>query len=459
MLFSTLTARDFNGTVIPNLASSWAEKSASEYTLTIRDDATCADGTKITPSIVAASLAYFADNDNNAHPSATLVFGLGKTTITGDNTAKTVSITLAQPNSDFLAALSVSQSGIICPAGLADRTGLAAGSVKGAFSGPYTLGATKPGVEYAYDLRPDFRQWVNYTTPLAGAPARKIVFGIRTDPSTTANKLLSGDLDIGSATGDTIGRFAGRSDYHQARIITANVYVAFNETPGRYFADRPAARKAVAQAIDRAAFNKVFSNGLSPIFNSVVPAEYKCALDDASLIPAPNPVLAAAALRGARVKFPASTGFGDQGKGAEYVQKVLTDAGAVVDLDKSDNATWATTVQNPRSDWDLTLMGDVNALKLISASLTRVIGPGYRVDGRNMTASKNPEGEAAVAAGQRATDPIEQCRQYGIAQRSVLTRQDVIPLAGTASSLVSVPDVTIAAPVGAVNYATIRVAG
>src|SRR5437868_8814547 len=34
---------------------------------------------------------------------------------------------------------SLPQAGIVCPAGLADLPGLAAGSVAGAFSGPYTL--------------------------------------------------------------------------------------------------------------------------------------------------------------------------------------------------------------------------------------------------------------------------------------------------------------------------------
>ncbi|MET9259559.1 ABC transporter substrate-binding protein [Amycolatopsis sp. NPDC004079] len=458
LLFSTLTARDFDGTIIPNLASGWSARSASEYSLTIRDDAVCADGTKITPAVVAASLAYYADNGNDAHPSAAPVFGLGKTTITADDAARTVSITLGRPNSEFLAALSVPQAGIICPAGLADKAGLAAGSVRGAFSGPYTLGSAKPGAEYSYDLRPGFTQWVKYAKILPGVPPGRIVFGIRADPSTTASKLLSGGLDIGSATGDTIRRFAGRSDYNRVNLIIASVYVAFNETPGRYFAGKPEARKAVAQAIDRAAFTMIFSNDLSPIFNSVIPRDYKCALEDPSLVPAPDPAAAAAVLRGATVKFPASMGFGDRGKGADYLQKALTGAGAAVELTKHDNASWVATIQNAQADWDMTLMSDVNALNLMSPSLTRVIGPSYQAGGRNVTASKNPDGEAAVAASQSATDPRERCRQFKIAQRSVLSRQDVVPLAGIASSLVSVPDVTIEAPAGSANYATIRLA-
>ncbi|GAA1033612.1 MULTISPECIES: hypothetical protein [Amycolatopsis] len=48
-------------------------------------------------------------------------------------------MTLAQPNSDFPAALSIPQAGIICPAGLADKAALAAGPAKGAFSAPYAL--------------------------------------------------------------------------------------------------------------------------------------------------------------------------------------------------------------------------------------------------------------------------------------------------------------------------------
>ncbi|MET9259529.1 ABC transporter substrate-binding protein [Amycolatopsis sp. NPDC004079] len=459
LLFATLTDRDLDGTTIPGLASGWETRSASDYLLTIRRDATCADGTKITPTAVANSLNYYADKTTTPpHPSASQVFGTGKPTITADDAAGTVTVTLAQPNSDFPAALSIPQAGIICPAGLADKAALAAGSAKGAFSGPYTLGRVKPAVEYTYDLRPDYIAWPRYSAPLAGVPSAKLVFGISTDPSTTANKLLSGDLDLGAVTGDTLDRFAGRGDYHQAKITSANVYIAFNEAPGHYFAGKPEARKAVAQAIDRTVFNKVFSNNASPVFNSVVPKTYACALDDPSLVPVQDPSAAAAALKGAIIRFPASLSFGDKGKGAEYIQKALDDAGATVNLKKIDNATWATTIQQPEADWDMTLMGDVNAASLTSISLSKVIGPGYQSGGINLTASDNPEGLAALAAGRAATDPQQRCAHYQAAQKSVLDRQDVVPLAGVALSLVTAPDVTVATPGHSIrNYFTLRV--
>ena len=110
-----------------------------------RTDATCADGTEITPTIVADSLNYFADPETRNN-FAKLVFGPERPTITADDAARTVTIDLAQPWSEVLRGLTLAQTGIICPAGLADLDGLAEGAVEGAFSGPWTLTDAQHGV-------------------------------------------------------------------------------------------------------------------------------------------------------------------------------------------------------------------------------------------------------------------------------------------------------------------------
>ncbi|MEO6958340.1 MAG: ABC transporter substrate-binding protein, partial [Antricoccus sp.] len=319
LIFDTLLHRDNDGSLIAGIASSWKAESASDYSLTIRKDATCADGTKITPTVVANSLKYFADNKAGDRLFAALLFGKGAPTITPDDAASTVTIQTAAPYANLLPGLTIAQSGIICPAGLADEAGLKAGTVKGAFSGPYTLGESKPGVSNTYDLRTDFKTWPKYNPPLKGVPASQLVFNLQTDAATTANKLISGDLDIGNITGETTSRFKGK-DFNQVKNVIANVYVMFNERPGRYFAGKPDSRKAVAQAIDRNAFNQVFSAGVSPIFDSIVPSSYQCASTDKSLIEKTDPAAAKKVLAGAKINMIASTSFGDQGKGAEYIQ-------------------------------------------------------------------------------------------------------------------------------------------
>ena len=75
LMFDTLVHNDEDATYVGGLATDWEAKCASEYVFTIRDDATCADGTKITASVVADSLNYLADPSAGNHVAAALVFG------------------------------------------------------------------------------------------------------------------------------------------------------------------------------------------------------------------------------------------------------------------------------------------------------------------------------------------------------------------------------------------------
>lgn len=454
MLYDTLITRDLDGKLSPSLATSWEAKSPSHYELTLRDDAACADGTPITPQVVAASLSSFADNSAGDHVAAPLVFGAGAPRITGDDAAGTVTIKTAGPYSDLLQGLTVAQTGIVCPAGLEDPEALKAGTVEAAFSGPYVLAKAKPGVGYTYNLREDYT-WAGYAAELEGAAPAHVHFSLATDQATSANKLLSGDLDVANIGGESLARFEG-SEHNRVESNVANVFVMFNERPGRAFAGNQPLRQAVARSIDRAAFNEVFSAGVSPLFNSLVPAEYLCALDDESLVEPHDPESAAAELAGTKITLVASTAFGDSGKGAEYLQKVLSDSGAEVDLVKTDNATWATRTQDPKGDWDLTLMGDINAAKIIAASLSRVLGPALEDGGRNIPAVDNAEGAKALAKGRSTVDPEAQCEAYETAQRSLLERDDIAPLAGILWNTVSSPDVAVQAPGGTLSMRTVR---
>lgn len=454
MLYSTLLSRDEGSTVVGNVAASFTSSSPSDYVLTIRDGFTCADGTPIDATVVANSLKYLADIGKGTAPA---VFGEGAPTITPDQSTGTVTIHTAQPYIDLPTALTIPQTGVICPAGLADPKGLAAGTVPGAFSGPYTLGAVTPGVSYTFEYRSGFDTWPQFKTPLEGQPPASIVYGIRTDIATATNKALAGQLDFAQVGGDAIQRFEGQK-FNKVNTVVAVTYVLFNERKGHAFATDEAARKAVAQAIDRTQYNQIFSQGVSPIYNTVAPADYACAIDGSSLIPGHDPAAAKATLTGTKIKMIASTAFGDQGKGAEYLAQVLRDAGAVVDLKMTDNATWASAIHDPASDWDLTIKGDIPQLGVISDSLQRVMGPALEDGGRNIGAAVNPEGAAALTAGLATSDQQSQCKDFGGAQRTMLQRMDVIPLDGIVQDLFTPSDVTIRAPGGRPNNVTIRVA-
>ncbi|WP_457817437.1 hypothetical protein, partial [Staphylococcus aureus] len=77
--------------------------------------------------------------------------------------------------------MSVASSGIICPAGLADPAGLAAGTAKGSESGPYVLTSAEPGVKYDFALRDDYAAWPKWSTAVAGTPAKNLEYTVSPD--------------------------------------------------------------------------------------------------------------------------------------------------------------------------------------------------------------------------------------------------------------------------------------
>jgi peptide/nickel transport system substrate-binding protein len=459
LLYDTLLRRDGASTLVGGLASKWETVSASEYLFTIRDGATCSDGTPITASVVAGSLQHLAAPET-ASTWKNLVFGQGEAAIAADDASKQVRITLSQPFTTLPQGLAIAQTGIVCPAGLADLDGLAAGRVAGAFSGPYTLAEANAGMGYTFALREDYNAWPAFSAALTGTPPSSIEVGISTDPSTVANQLLAGDVDLGQFTDqDTIARFAAQPDYHRYDVTTATTYVVFNQRPGRVFADRPDLRRAVAAAIDQNAFNTVFSDGTAEVLSTVVPASFACASTDRSLLQPHDPAAAAAALPGARITMLGNTANPAYSGGADYIYQVLSDAGAQVQMNKVDNATFWSTIAEGGSDWDLVFLGDLNSVGSISASLDRVIGPAVEVGGRNYSASVNPEGEAALSEGLSTTDPAARCAAFETAQRTLFQRSDVVPLAGNPTTYITSPRVVVSTFGDYVDLATLRVIG
>ena len=459
LLYDTLLRRGGATELVGGLAESWEVVSASEYTFTIRDDATCADGTPITAGVVADSLEYLASPETNS-TWRNLVFGLGDATVVAEE--DTVSIALSEPFTTLLEGLTIPQTGIICPAGLADLEGLAAGTVEGGFSGPYVLAQADAGIGYSFALREDYAAWPLYETSLPGAPAGTIDVTISTDQSSVANQLIAGDLEFAQFQDvDTIARLEANPDFTVETVTQATTYVVFNQRPGRVFADDEggqALRQGVAQAIDQNAFNTVFSGGTSEVLTTVVPSSFQCASTDASLLEVNDPDAAAAVLAGAGpIKILGNTANAQYSGGADYIYQVLTDAGANVEIEKVDNATFWSTIPLADADWDLVFLGDLNSVGAISASLDRVIGPATEDGGRNYSASVNPEGEATLAEALGAADETARCEAFMAAQQSLFDRDDVVPLVGNNQAWAMGPATSVSIFGDIVDFATLRV--
>jgi peptide/nickel transport system substrate-binding protein len=274
-------------------------------------------------------------------------------------------------------------------------------------------------------LRDDYDAWPEFSTPVEGTPATTITFTPIADQTTLATQILSGGLDAGTFTGESIERFDGNDAYSQVSVAGLTSYLLFNERPGSVFADAPELRLAVAQAVDPVAFTDVLTTGRGETIASVSSANVSCVNTDTDLLAGYDTDAASEALAGVTIRLVGTTLFSS---GNEYVAEVLRNAGATVDFQNLDNANWS-TMTTSADGWDVTVQGDINLLGTLTSSLLRVMGPAAEDGGRNKVGLVNEVGYAALTEAMTLVDPDEQCAALQEAQESFLGNVDAAPLA------------------------------
>ncbi|WP_284748211.1 ABC transporter substrate-binding protein [Amycolatopsis sp. RTGN1] len=452
MMFDTLVRKDQGNTLAPGIASHWSVEDAAHYTFTIRNGLTCSDGSPITPSVVAASLNRFV-SPKTGSTARTLALGTAKATFTADDTTHTVRAALTKPWADFLTGLSLPQAGIVCPAGLADLPGLTAGTVVGAFSGPYSLTSSQPAVTYDLTLRAGYTAWPAFKTPLAGHPAQHVNFTPIGDYSTIATQLLAGGLDVGTIGDENANRFNGNTAFAASTADNITTYLTFNERPGTVFAGRQDLRVAVGQVLDAQIFSDVISGRRGSTTMSVGSAKVLCANKNSSLLIEPDLVAARRKLSGLKI---AVAGTNLLQGGNDYVAEALRNAGATVTLASLDNATWS-TVTSGGTSWDINIQGDNNLMGTLTSSLLRVMGPPTEKGGRNKTGEVNDGGYRDLTDAMSQVDRGAQCSRLQAAQESFLRRVDAIPLATLPSTTFAVQGVSVRQFDDYLDPATLRI--
>lgn len=432
LLYSTLVRRDENNKIVSDLASKW-DITPTQGTFTIRDGATCSDGTPITASVVADSLKVFASPDSKSS-FRTLALGDGPATVTADDSAGTVTVKLAQPWTDLLQGMSLHATGIACPAGLNDPKGLTAGDVAGAFSGPYTLTKKQHGVGYSFTLRDDYTTWPAFETKIEGTPAKTIEASVNANASAISNELLTGTKDIATIRGKDSTRFEGNQDFNTETIPQGSMYIMFNERPGHPFAD-PTLRKAVAQALNANAFNQATSGGLGEVYTSFAHPGVPCSSTDTELLIKSDPAAAQKALAGVKIRMVGAQIFGPNGASNTYVAEALRAAGADIELRNVDLATWSTELTQKIDTWDVTVMGGINAGGTMYGALSPVIGPPVEQGGLNWGGFENQPVLDIVTKAMTQTDPTERCGTYQEAQKVMIGEAHVVPLASLPSQV------------------------
>lgn len=454
--YDTLVRKDDSG-LVGGLATEWTS-TPTQAVFTIRTDATCSDGTKITPTIVKNSLDYLARPENTAL-SKIQAFGGGNTpTITADDAAGTVTIDVPTPWTSMVDGLSVATTGIICPAGLADPAGLAAGTVKGSESGPYVLEKSEAGVSYTYSLRSDYNAWPTWTTAIDGKPAKTLEYVVSPDSTATSNLVLGGQLDIGKIQASSMDRFTGMEGYEIAVNRFSDFFLIFNEREGSPFTD-PAVRLGVIQAIDRDNFQTVTSSGTGEVLTTLVAKNVPCAPAENKLIPSQDVAAATKALTGVTIRFVAPNIAGPAGAGNEYIAEALRAAGATVNIENTDVGSWIGKVYGQPDAWDLTMFADLDFLGSLTSPLMNFVGPTVAEGGGNVGAVNNAAAGEAFGASLVAATDEERCVALNKAADALISNSDTLPLINDAFIYVQRPGFTVRMLGGALDDPIFRIVG
>lgn len=262
-LYDPLVNLTADGKVVSGLAESWTLTDKGAI-FVLRQGVTCSDGHALVASDVKKWFDHIIDPATNP-PIILSYFGGQKFQTKADDTARTFEITLDNPYSFLLQALT--NVGVVCPGGLADPKKLFQ-TADG--TGPYTLSNVNPDIEYQLALRQDY-QWGPdgvSAASLTSMPSQ-VSFKVVADADTGANMMLSNQINLLQGDKSIKDRLAADAK------ITATVfqgsdslYLFPNQHPGTVLADEPV-RKAIALAIDRDSWAAAATGGEYTIANSL----------------------------------------------------------------------------------------------------------------------------------------------------------------------------------------------
>jgi peptide/nickel transport system substrate-binding protein len=347
-LYDGLVGFDAQGKPEAALAEKWAATTTTA-SFTLRKGITCADGSPLTASDVAANINFIGDPANKS-PLAGVTVKTG-TKAVADAAAGTVEVTSGAPDAFLLR--NIGSVSIVCAKGMANRATLAKGENG---TGMFTISEIVPNDHYTLTRRKDYT-WGpgQFDAKQKGLPD-KVVVRVVPNMTTTANLLLSGEINAAGVVGQDQQRLRAQRLFH-ADTVQPTGQLYFNQAPGRFGADQ-AMRRALTQALDLGQVAKVLSrDGSAPVTGMVTATPRPCDGDSVTgRIPGFDVAAAKAALDaagwkpgadGIRVKdgkrlaltaiYPAQAG-GTMTPAAELMQQGWKNVGVDVTLKGLDSA-------------------------------------------------------------------------------------------------------------------------
>ena len=435
--YETLVYLGQDGEITPGLAESW-EESPTSVTYTLKDGVTCADGTPLTATTVADNFSFVADPANQS-PLLGLYVPPG-ITVEADDAARTVTLTSEAPV-PFMLQNTGAGLFIVCAAGLADRSTLAAGTNG---TGPFVLEEAVADDHYTFSARDDYAWGPDGpTSELPGFPS-EVVVRIIANESTAANLLLSGEVNIAGVAGADRQRVE-----NEGYFVTENQAIVgeffFNQMEGLPTAD-VAVRQALMGALDlqelmsvQTAGNGALATGLAVTLPKACPGDTVGAF-----LTAGADLEAAGQLLDEAGWVMGSDGVREKDGApltirAFYVVEIENSA-LSMELAMAHGRSSASTCScrvstrpsstrspsRPRA-WDVFLA----ALNLDVPSLAVPFVSGAQPpDGVNFSAVANPEYDALVAEASALTG-AEACEVWNAAEAELYAQMNILPFAAT----------------------------
>lgn len=243
---------DETGEPQPWLAESWDE-SPTHVEWTIREGVMCPDGSELDAELVADNYRWILDPDNGSTSVGTVVPPDAE--VEHDNEARTVTVTTGTADSFLLAQIGIHP--IVCHGALEDPESIATDTDG---TGLFELVEAVPGDHYTFERKDDY-DWPREGAPDGQTPGVPKTLEVRIveNPSTRANMLLAGDLNIASVQGPDEPRVAEAVDVlmQQDRI---NAGIAYSQAEGMPGEDEDV-RVALTKALDIEALTQVNTSG------------------------------------------------------------------------------------------------------------------------------------------------------------------------------------------------------
>lgn len=273
--YEPLIRQQADGSFSPGLAESWeyVGDDNTTFELTLRADATFADGEPVTAESVVDTIEYYVATPGTLHST---IDALESVEAVDDDTVR---ITYSTPNPilPYVFSQMTNYGNVISPAGLKDAEKLGTATFG---AGAYVLdvGATVSGDRYVFTPNE------NYWNPDA-QNYDKVVVRVIPDAQTALSAIKTGQINVSTVTSQAQVSEAESSDIDVLTGKPLSIVVWLMDRDGRVDAAMadPRVRQALNYAVDRDAIASALGDAYSPLTQYVAPGGigYSTALEGA----------------------------------------------------------------------------------------------------------------------------------------------------------------------------------